>query len=164
MRSFKSSEHPCKKVDGPYFAVSAQNPHQWPCNDFATKARGKHAAILWISNRQSIQRLIYILKHNGDEAPKGLSPTIFQEWTDTRTFSDLKYTSTKLNCILIDICIKSRKLLRIKVTADLPLTDSKNGGNLGLVLKMKNITCISILLTKHIKYIYLYLLIFYTVL
>ena len=43
----------------------------------------------------------------------------------------------------------SRKLLRIKVTSDLHLTYSKNGGNLGLVLKMKNIACISILLTKH---------------
>ena len=38
----------------------------------------------------------------------------------------------------------SRKLLRIKVTPDLHLTYSKNGGNLGLVLKMKNIACISI--------------------
>ena len=37
------------------------------------------------------------------------------------------------------------------------LTYSKNGGNLGLVLKMKTIACISILLTKHVKYIYLYL-------
>ena len=51
----------------------------------------------------------------------------------------------------------SRKLLRIKVTPDLHLTYSKNGGNLGLVLKMKNIACISILLTKHVKYTYLYL-------
>ena len=51
----------------------------------------------------------------------------------------------------------SRKLLRIKVTPDLHLTYSKNGGNLGLVLKMKNIACISVLLTKHINYTYLYL-------
>ena len=51
----------------------------------------------------------------------------------------------------------SRKLLRIKVTPDLRLTYSKNGGNLGLVLKMKNIACLSILLTKHVKYTYLYL-------
>ena len=51
----------------------------------------------------------------------------------------------------------SRKLLRIKVTPDLHLTYSKNGGNLGLVLKMKKIACISILLTKHVKYTYLYL-------
>ena len=51
----------------------------------------------------------------------------------------------------------SRKLLRIKVTPDLHLTYSKNGGNLGLVLKMENIACLSILLTKHVKYTYLYL-------
>ena len=49
----------------------------------------------------------------------------------------------------------SRKLLRIKVTPDLHLTYSKNGGNLGQVLK--NIACISILLTKHVKYTHLYL-------
>ena len=29
------------------------------------------------------------------------------------------------------------------------------GENLGLVLKMKNIACLSILLTKHVKYTYL---------
>ena len=51
----------------------------------------------------------------------------------------------------------SRKLLRIKVTPDLHLTYSKNGGNLGLILKMRSIACISILLTKHVKYSYLYL-------
>ena len=51
----------------------------------------------------------------------------------------------------------SGKLLRIKVTPDLHLTYSKNGGNLGLVLKMKNKACISILLTTHVKYTYLYL-------
>ena len=36
----------------------------------------------------------------------------------------------------------SRKLFHIKVTPDLHLTYRKNGGNLGLVLKMKNIACI----------------------
>ena len=49
-----------------------------------------------------------------------------------------------------------QKPLHIKVTPDLHLTYSKNGGNLGLVLKMKNIACLSILLTKHVKYSYLY--------
>ena len=39
----------------------------------------------------------------------------------------------------------SRKLLRIKVTKDLYLTYSENGGNLGLVLKMKNVAYLSIL-------------------
>ena len=52
----------------------------------------------------------------------------------------------------------SRKLLRIKVTPDLHLTYSKNGGNLGLVLKMKNIACLSILLSKHVRCTYLYFL------
>ena len=55
------------------------------------------------------------------------------------------------------LILSSRKLLRIKVTPDLHLTYSKNEGNLGLVLKMKNIDCFSILLTKHLKYTYLYL-------
>ena len=32
------------------------------------------------------------LKNNGHEALKGPSAIIFQEWTDTRTFSYLKYT------------------------------------------------------------------------
>ena len=40
---------------------------------------------------------------NNSEASPLPSPIIFQEWTDTRTFSDLKYTSTKINCILKDI-------------------------------------------------------------
>ena len=39
----------------------------------------------------------------------------------------------------------------------LTYTCSKNGGNLGLVLKMKNIACISILLTKHVKYTFFYI-------
>ena len=65
----------------------------------------------------------------------------------------LFYMTALLQCVFYS----SRKLLRINVTPDLHLTYSKNGGNLGLVLKMKNIACISILLTKHIKYTYLYL-------
>ena len=44
-----------------------------------------------------------------------------------------------------------------KSNPELHLTYSKNGGNLGLVLKIKNIACIAILLTKHVKYTYLYL-------
>ena len=59
--------------------------------------------------------------------------------------------------ILCFFFLTSRKFLRIKVTSDLHLTYSKNGGNLGLVLKMKNIVCLWILLTKHVKYTYLYL-------
>ena len=53
--------------------------------------------------------------------------------------------------------VSSGKILRIKVTLYLHLTYNKNGGNLGLVLKMKNIACLSILLTKYVKYTYLYL-------
>ena len=52
----------------------------------------------------------------------------------------------------------SRKLLRIKVTPDLHLTYSKNGGNLGLVFKLKNIACILILLTKHVKHLFIFVL------
>ena len=51
----------------------------------------------------------------------------------------------------------SWKLLHIKVTPYLHLTYSKNGGNLGLVLKIKNVAHLSILLSKHVKYTYLYL-------
>ena len=51
----------------------------------------------------------------------------------------------------------SRKLLRLNVTPGFYLTYSENGGNLGLVLKMKNVACISILFTKHVKNTYLYL-------
>ena len=46
----------------------------------------------------------------------------------------------------------------IKVTRDLYLTYSKKWENLGLVFKLKNIACISILLIKHVKYTYFYLL------
>ena len=72
--------------------------------------------------------------------------------TDNETRNDLH------NCVfLVDIVHASEKLLRIKVAPDLHLTYSKNGGNPGLVLKMKNTACTSILLTKHVKYTYLYL-------
>ena len=50
----------------------------------------------------------------------------------------------------------SRKHLHMKVAPDLHLTytGSKKQGNLGLVLKMINIACFSILLIKHVKYFY----------
>ena len=44
--SFKSNEHICKKVDGHTSKFRIKKPYKWPCNDFAVKARGKHAAIL----------------------------------------------------------------------------------------------------------------------
>ena len=43
------------------------------------------------------------------------------------------------------------------VTPDFHLTYSKNWGNLGLVLKMKNIARLSIVLTKLVNFTYLYL-------
>ena len=55
-----------------------------------------------------------------------------------------------------EFLFSSRKLLRIKVTI-CHLTYSRNGTNVELVLKITNIACISILLTKRLKYIYLYL-------
>ena len=64
---------------------------------------------------------------------------------------------TRMHNHPVGLDISSRKLLRIKLTPDLHLAYSKNGGNLGLVLKKKNIACLSILLTKHEKYSYLYL-------
>ena len=69
-------------------------------------------------------------------------------------FGGNHYFHKKYVICFVDI-ITSGKLLRTKVTPDLHLTYSKNGGNLGLVLKMKNIACIPILLTKHVKYTYL---------
>ena len=49
---------------------------------------------LYMYRRKS--EYLSIPKNNGDEAPKGPSPIIVQEWTDTRTSSGLKYTSTEI--------------------------------------------------------------------
>ena len=38
-----------------------------------------------------------VLKNNGAKAPKGPIPIIVQEWTDTKTFSDLNTTQPKYN-------------------------------------------------------------------
>ena len=66
-----------------------------------------------------------------------------------------------MNVTLLSLSFMIKKMMGLhghfSVTPDLHLTYSKNGGNLGLVLKMKNIACIPILLTKHVKYTYLYL-------
>ena len=59
--------------------------------------------------------------------------------------------------VYLFIFCTSQKLLRIIVTPDLHLMYSKNGENVGVVLKMKNIACLSILLTRQVKYTYLYL-------
>ena len=80
-------------------------------------------------------------------------------------FISLALNNEVAKILICKSLLTSRKLLRIKVTSDLHLTYSKNGGNLGLVLKMKNIACISISLTTHVKYTYLCLFkLFYTVL
>ena len=50
-----------------------------------------------------------------------------------------------------------------KSTPDLHLTYSKNEGNLGLLLKMKNIACISILLTKHVNIYILFKFVLYSI-
>ena len=58
MSSFKSNENIHKKEDGSYYVISANEASsvtlQWPDNE----SQRKHTAILRISNRQSIQRLI----------------------------------------------------------------------------------------------------------
>ena len=41
------------------------------------------------------------LKNNGAEAPKGPRPTVFKEWRNTRTFSNLKSTHCTLLILLI---------------------------------------------------------------
>ena len=40
------------------------------------------------------------LKKNGSVAPNGLIPVVFQEWTDTTSYSHLKYTLSKRLCKL----------------------------------------------------------------
>ena len=60
MSSFKSNENIRKKEDGSYYVVSANKASsvalKWPGNE----SQRKHTAILRISIRQSIQRLIKI--------------------------------------------------------------------------------------------------------
>ena len=88
-----------------------------------------------------------LLRENRKTIPKFLS--------GKKTFQ--KYNPPDFKFYPSELTHTSRKLLRIKVTPDLHLTYRKKGGNLGLVLKMKNITCLSIVLTKHVKYTYLQL-------
>ena len=52
MRSFKSNQNIHKKEGGSYYVVSANKASS------ANESQRKHTAILRISNRQSIQRLI----------------------------------------------------------------------------------------------------------
>ena len=78
--------------------------------------------------------------------PQGEDISFFSIVRGTNLFSVSKFTcspkkeSEKLknsHFEQIHVQFASRKLLRIKVTLDLHLTYSKNGGNLGLVLKIK---------------------------
>ena len=58
MRSFKSNENIHKKEGGSYYVVSANKASSVTLLSPGNESQGKHTAILRISNRQSIQRLI----------------------------------------------------------------------------------------------------------
>ena len=58
MRSFKSNESIHKKEDGSYYVVSANKASSVTLQSPGNENQRKHTAILRISNRQSIQRLI----------------------------------------------------------------------------------------------------------
>ena len=58
MRSFKSNENINKKEGGSYYVVSANKSSSVTLQSPGNESQRKHTAILQISNRQSIQRLI----------------------------------------------------------------------------------------------------------
>ena len=58
MRSFKSNENIHKKEGGSYYVVSANKASSVTLSSPGNESQRKHTAILRISNRQSIQRLI----------------------------------------------------------------------------------------------------------
>ena len=58
MRSFKSNENIHKKEGGSYYVVSANKASSVTLQSPGNESQRKHIAILRISNRQSIQRLI----------------------------------------------------------------------------------------------------------
>ena len=60
MRSFKSNESIHKKEDGSYYVVSADKASSVILLSPGNESQRKHTAILRISNRQSIQRLVLI--------------------------------------------------------------------------------------------------------
>ena len=72
MRSFKSNENIHKKEGGSYYVVSANKASSVTLQSPGNESQRKHTAILRISNRQSIQRLIDI-KQNGVQINKNLS-------------------------------------------------------------------------------------------
>ena len=58
MRSFKSNENIHKKEGGSYYVVSATKASSVTLQSPGNESQRKYTAILRISNRQSIQRLI----------------------------------------------------------------------------------------------------------
>ena len=58
MRSFKSNENIHKKEGGSYYVVSANKASSVTLLSTGNESQRKYTAILRISNRQSIQRLI----------------------------------------------------------------------------------------------------------
>ena len=58
MRSFKSNDNIHKKEGGSYYVVSANKASSVTLQSPGNESQRKHTAILRISNRQSIQRLI----------------------------------------------------------------------------------------------------------
>ena len=58
MRSFKNNENIHKKEGGSYYVVSANKASSVTLYSPGNESQRKHTAILRISNRQSIQRLI----------------------------------------------------------------------------------------------------------
>ena len=58
MRSFKSNENIHKKEGGSYYVVSANKASSVTLLSPGNESQREHIAILRISNRQSIQRLI----------------------------------------------------------------------------------------------------------
>ena len=58
MSSFKSNENIHKKEDGSYYAAPANKAPPATLQSPGNESQRKHTAILRISNRQSIQRLI----------------------------------------------------------------------------------------------------------
>ena len=58
MRSFKSNENIHKKEGGSYYVISANKASSMTLQAPGNESQRKHTAILLISHRQSIQRLI----------------------------------------------------------------------------------------------------------
>ena len=58
MRSFKSNENIHKKEGGSYYVVSANKASSVTLQSSGNENQKKYTAVLRISNRQSIQRLI----------------------------------------------------------------------------------------------------------